>query len=174
MAKPPSSTRRRRAAGRATGVSVQRDAAEVVNCLRRLFKAIHEYSKSMQRQVGLSSPQLWALRILDAEPGLSLGGLSLRMYAHPSTVSGIVDRLVERGSIVRAVDGDDRRGVLLSLTPRGRRLARNAPPPVQQGLVRALERLQPEELRQLRSHLESIVRDAEAHRVAAPFFELES
>lgn len=147
-----------------------RDATEVVNCLRRLFKAIHEYSKSTQRRFGLSSPQLWALRLLDKEPRQSLGGLAQRMYAHPSTVSGIVDRLVERGAITRVVDRRDRRGVRLSLTPRGRRLARSAPPPVQQGLVLALERLRPDKLRQLRLHLETVVRGAEAHKIKAPFF----
>ena len=32
-----------------------------------MFKAIHEYSKSTQRRFGLSSPQLWALRLLDKD-----------------------------------------------------------------------------------------------------------
>lgn len=166
-----SSTRRQR---RTRSAAVQQDASEVLNCLRRLFRAIHEYSKATQRGVGLSSPQLWALRILAAEPGLSLRTLAQRMFAHPSTVSGVVDRLVERGAVAREVDGDDRRGVLLSLTPRGKRVVRTAPPPVQQGLVRALERLHQDELRLLRRHLETIVRDAEAHRIEAPFFELEA
>ncbi|HSB61993.1 MAG TPA: MarR family transcriptional regulator, partial [Vicinamibacteria bacterium] len=55
--------------------TVGEDAAEVVSYLRRLFKAIQEYSKAVQRRTGLSSPQLWALRILAAEPDLSLGEL---------------------------------------------------------------------------------------------------
>ena len=77
------------------------DAAEVVNNLRRLFKAIHEYSKAVLRSTGLSGPQLWALTVLDREPALSLGELAERLFAHPSTVSGIVDRLEERGHIRR-------------------------------------------------------------------------
>jgi hypothetical protein len=35
---------------RATAVGV--DAGEVVHCLRRLFKGLHEHSKAMQRQAG--------------------------------------------------------------------------------------------------------------------------
>lgn len=151
--------------------TAQHDAAEVVNCLRRLFKAIHEYSKLMQRRVGMSSPQLWAMRIVAAEPGISLGGLAQRMYAHPSTVSGIVDRLVARGAIAREVDATDRRGLLLSLTPRGKRIADKAPPPVQQGLVRALQNMDARDLRQLRRHLEGVVKGAEADRVDAALFE---
>src|SRR3990172_9440262 len=53
--------------GRRSGVKAQ-EAAEVVNNLRRLFKAIQEHSKAILRKTGLSGPQVWALTILGAEP----------------------------------------------------------------------------------------------------------
>jgi DNA-binding MarR family transcriptional regulator len=148
------------------------DAAEVVNSLRRLFKAIHEYSKATQRKVGLSSPQLWALTLLEREPGLSLGELAERMFAHPSTVSGVVDRLGARGAVVRVVDPIDRRGIRLSLTARGRRLARGSPPPLQIGLWEALRGMKPRRLRELRLSLEVISRRTDSRSIEAPFFEL--
>lgn len=149
------------------------DAAEVVNNLRRLFKAIHEYSKAVLRNTGLSGPQLWALTVLDLEPALSLGELAERLFAHPSTVSGIVDRLEERGAVSRDRDPADGRGVLLRLTPRGRRLARTSPPPVQVGLRQALERLPALQLRQLRRTLDHVVRATSARGLEAPFFDEE-
>lgn len=183
MRAPP--LRRRRRPGRTSRASLasaaapaptprQRDAAAVVDCLRRLFKAVHEYSKAMQRRAGLSAPQVWALTLLDGHPGLSLGRLSARMYAHPSTVSGVVDRLVERGAVRRAVDGDDRRGVQLSLTPRGRRLLRRSPPPVQAGLWRALGGMSAPRLQELRRSLELIAQRTEADRYDAPFLDVEA
>jgi DNA-binding MarR family transcriptional regulator len=150
------------------------DAAEVVNNLRRLFKAIQEYSKAILLQTGLSGPQVWALNILAGKSGLSLGELSERLFAHPATVSGIVDRLEKRGAVRRAVDPEDRRGIRLSLTPLGRRLLRKSPPPVQVGLRRALEGLPASRLRQLRRSLDQVVRDTAASRVDAPFFDFES
>lgn len=147
------------------------DAGEVVHCLRRLFKGLHEHSKAMQRQAGLSAPQAWALTILAEESGLALGELAERMHAHPSTVSGIVDRLVRRRAVDRRPDPEDRRGVRLSLTPSGRRLLRRSPPPIQAGLQRALERMAPRRLRQLRRALELIVNASELERVDAPFFQ---
>jgi len=125
----------------------------------------------MQRQAGLSAPQAWALSILAAEPGLALGELAGRMHAHPSTVSGIVDRLVGRHAVDRRPDPEDRRGVRLSLTTTGRRLLRRSPAPVQAGLQRALEEMPPRRLRQLRRALEEIVRASELERVEAPFFQ---
>ena len=146
------------------------DAADVVRSLRRLFKGIHEYSKALQRRSGLSSPQGWALTLLETEPGLSLRDLAERMYAHPSTVSGIMDRLVSRGWVRRETDPRDRRGIRLSLTPAGRRLLRSSPPPVQVALRRALVAMPPSRLRVLRESLEEVARSAELDRVEAPFF----
>jgi DNA-binding MarR family transcriptional regulator len=143
----------------------------VVKALRRLFKGLHEYSKAMHRRSGLSAPQAWALSIVDAEPQISLGTLAERMYSHPSTVSGVVERLVQRGAMRREVDPRDRRGVQLTLTPAGRRLMRESLPPVQAGLQRALERMPTRRLHLLRQALEDIVRQAELERVEAPFFE---
>lgn len=125
----------------------------------------------MQRQAGLSAPQAWALTILAAEPGLSLGELAERMHAHPSTVSGIVERLVGRRSVDRRSDPEDRRGVCLSLTPSGRRLLHRSPPPIQAGLQRALRGMPPRRLHLLRRALEEIVRTSELEEIEAPFFE---
>lgn len=144
----------------------------MVNHLRHLFKAIREYSKAMQHKAGLSSPQAWALRILEQEPGLSLGELSKRMYSHPSTVCGVVDRMVERGVVRRKINRSDRRGVVLSLTAAGRRLLKTSPPPVQVGLARALEAMPAPRLRQLSLTLAEIVRRTEADRLEAPFFDV--
>jgi DNA-binding MarR family transcriptional regulator len=171
---------RRRASGPPSGVRAdapgggtsraEADAADVVRSLRRLFKGIHEYSKALQRRSGVSSPQAWALTLLDADPGLSLGDLAGRMYAHPSTVSGIMDRLVSRGWVRRETDPRDRRGIRLSLTPAGRRLLRSSPPPVQVALRRSLVAMPAARLRVLRESLEEVARSAELDRVEAPFF----
>lgn len=145
----------------------------MVRTLRRLFKAIHEYSKAIHRRTGLSGPQVWAMSLLRDHPGLSLGALAEKMFAHPSTVSGVVDRLEDRRAVRRSVDREDRRGVRLHLTPAGRRLVRRSPPPVQVGLRRALLAMPASRLRSLRRSLERIARDTEADRIEAPFFEVE-
>lgn len=147
------------------------DAAAVVQTLRRLFKAIRIYSKGIQTATGLSGPQVWALAILFDEPGISLGTLSERMFAHPSTLSGVVERLVQRGAVRRDPDPQDRRGVCLSLTPEGRRLLRRSPPPVQHGMRRALLAFAPSRLRELRRSLEQVARETEADRLDAPLLE---
>jgi MarR family transcriptional regulator, organic hydroperoxide resistance regulator len=155
-------------------VPQEREIAEIVRTLRRLFRAIHEYSKAIQRKSGLSGPQVWALTILKTEGGLSARELAARMFIHPSTLTGIVSRLVRKGAITRTVDSMDRRGVRLSTTRLGGRILKTTPPPVQVGLTRALAALPPRRLRDLRTSLVRIARETEADRVNAPFFDLES
>lgn len=134
------------------------DSQAVVACLRFLFQSAREYSKALQRKVRLSGPQVWALTLIGEHPELSLRELAAHMYAHPSTVSGIVQRLVARGAVRRRCDHADRRGVRLALTGLGRRLVRNSPPPVPAALREVLTGLAPGRLRQLRQSLELIVR----------------
>lgn len=145
-----------------------------MDCLRQLFKAIQEHSKAILGKTGMSGPQVWALTILRTEPGLSLGELSERLFAHPSTVSGIVDRLEARGAARRAPDPEDARGLRLFLTPTGRRLLQRSPPPFQHDLRRALEALSAARLRSLRRSLEEVVKATAADKVDAPFFDVEA
>jgi len=149
------------------------EVAEVLRLLRRLFRAIHVYSKAILAKAGLSGPQVWALTILEAHPGLSARELAARMFVHPSTLTGIVERLVRKGAVERVVDRKDRRGVRLSVTATGRRVLKATPPPVQVGLTRALGGLPTRRLRELRRSLERIARETEVQRVRAPFFDVE-
>jgi MarR family transcriptional regulator, organic hydroperoxide resistance regulator len=149
------------------------DAAAVIQALRRLFKAVHVYSKSVLRTTGLSGPQLWALTILQEEPGLSLRDLAARMYAHPSTVSGVVERLVKQRAVKREVHPSDRREIRLTLTETGTRLIKKSPTPVQAALTQALCSMPASRLRQLRKALEDVAQSTEADHLDAPFYDIE-
>ena len=76
-------------------------AEEAVQSLRRIVKALHDYSTSVEQQIGLTGPQLWALWELGRAGSLSLKALSARMHLDPSTVTGVVDRLQRRNLLVR-------------------------------------------------------------------------
>ncbi len=68
----------------------------------------------------LSPPQAITLRLLqEPQPMHSIAG---HLDCDPSNLTGIADRLEERGLIERRPDPADRRVKLLALTPAGRRL----------------------------------------------------
>ena len=149
--------------GRLSGVKAQ-EAAEVVNNLKRLFKAIQEHSKAIFRRralrpagVGRYDPR--------RDPELSLGE-PLNGYSRIDRRSPESSIVSKRRRIRRVVDPFDGRGIRLSLTPLGRRLLNEARPPFQVGLRTALEDLPSSQLRQLRRGLEQVVK--ERPRAASP------
>jgi DNA-binding MarR family transcriptional regulator len=76
----------------------------------------------MARELGLTGPQRLVLRIVGRFPGIPAGELAALLHVHPSTLTGILQRLEKSGWVKRRVHPRDRRRVLLGLTERGRAL----------------------------------------------------
>ncbi len=117
----------------------ERSIAEIFDNLRRVFQVIHGYSKRAERAAGLTGPQTWALKVLEAGGTMKVSDLARRMYLHPSTVVGILDRIVALGLVVRRRSREDRRVVYVSLTDKGREAAASAPLVAQVRLQKSLE-----------------------------------
>ena len=97
-----------------TRVSRDEEISETVQSLRRIVKTIEDYSQQVSSEFGVTGPQLWALKTILEHGALPLGQLSKKMYLHPSTVTGVVDRLENKGYVVRGRDTADRRIVTVS------------------------------------------------------------
>ena len=143
---------------------------EVFQGLRRIVKALELFSKEVDASFGLTAPQLWALWELGKEGPLALKDLSARMYLHPSTVVGVVDRLEAKGLVTRKPDPTDRRRVRLALTPAGRALRKKAPHPAQGRLRLALEAMNERQVAEIHKALAALVKAMEAEQVEAYFF----
>src|SRR5688572_18207234 len=76
----------------------------------------------MQNEFGITGQQRLVIRIIGAFPGLSAGELAAVLHIHPSTATGILQRLESRQLVRRRADPDDGRRQQLQLTPKGRRL----------------------------------------------------
>jgi DNA-binding MarR family transcriptional regulator len=70
-------------------------------------------------------PQYRALVVLAGRGAQNAGALADALGVHSSTLTRLCDRLVTKGLITRGESPTNRREVLLSLTPRGRRLVRS-------------------------------------------------
>ena len=105
------------------------DAEEdVLKNLRRVIRAVDLYSRKLVSQTGLSSPQLICLRQLARDGGMPLGQLANAVNLSPATVCGILDRLETRGFVFRERQTDDKRRVVVDLTPEGHRAVKDSPP----------------------------------------------
>jgi DNA-binding MarR family transcriptional regulator len=144
--------------------------SEIMQSLRRIFKATQDYSFEVSDKFGITGPQLWALNTLSKNEGLPLGELSKKMYLRPSTITGIIDRLEKRGYVVRNRDQRDRRVVRILLTSKGKRLAKKGPNPIQGKMIYGLRGLNRGELRSIYDSIQKLVEIMEAQNVKATFF----
>jgi MarR family transcriptional regulator, organic hydroperoxide resistance regulator len=98
---------------------------EVLQFMRLLWEVVHlleKRSKQMASELGVTGPQRLVLRIVGLVPGASAGTLADVLHVHPSTLTGVLQRLVGQGLLRRSAESSDRRRAVLSLTTRGQRV----------------------------------------------------
>ncbi len=93
---------RHRGSAAAQAGQMERDLSAIRRALRKPLDA--EVAKGQ-----LTAPQTAVMQVVLGRPGISLKELSLEVSLAHSTVSGIADRLEERGMIQRKPDGADGR-----------------------------------------------------------------
>lgn len=115
--------------------------SSIIDNIRRLFQILNEHSKKAEHQTGLTSPQLWAIKVISEHSPIRVMHLARYLYLHPATVVGILDRLETRGLVVRKRSREDRRVVWVELTDKGKHLVEEAPEVAQGLLVAGLEKM---------------------------------
>jgi DNA-binding MarR family transcriptional regulator len=131
--------------------------SDIVNNLRRVFQVLVDQSKNAEEETGLTSSQLWAMKEIAAAGSLKGAELARRMFIHPATVVNLVDRLEERGLVVRVRSQKDRRVVDIELTAKGTALVRNSPEVAQDVLVKGLGKLPDNDVSQIAEGLKQLV-----------------
>lgn len=114
---------------------------EITYQIRRLMQAGELYTKELNKTHQVSVPQLYCLLALYEHGPLPPSQIAKYVMVNSSTVTGIIDRLEQKGLVSRLRDSPDRRVINIQLTEAGKDLARNAPPPVQHKIVEGLKRL---------------------------------
>src|SRR5213075_940670 len=97
----------------------------VLDFMRLLWAVDHSLqsaSKRMEATYGITGPQRLVVRIVGRFPGIAAGRVAEILHVHPSTLTGILKRLEQRGILQRRTDPRDARRALFSLTPKGKKL----------------------------------------------------
>jgi MarR family transcriptional regulator, organic hydroperoxide resistance regulator len=98
---------------------------DVLQFMQLLWAVVHgleKTSKKMNEAIGVTGPQRLVLRVVGLFPGLSAGDLAAILHVHPSTLTGVLQRLVAQRLLRRIDDPRDRRRAILRLTPSGTRV----------------------------------------------------
>jgi MarR family transcriptional regulator, organic hydroperoxide resistance regulator len=107
---------------------------------------LHARSKQMETAVGVSGMQRLVVRLVGRSPGVSAGELAGLLHVHPSTLTGVLARLEERGYLHRTRDPQDGRRARLQLTEQGKSLNRSRAGTVEAAVADAIEAMPPEDI----------------------------
>lgn len=129
---------------------------QALGAFRQALRRFLVFSETGSRTLGLTPQQHQALLAVRAHEGpepMTVSELAKSLLVKNHSALGLVDRLVERGLLVRGASLVDRRRVVLRLTDTGRRKLENISRnnlgqlktslPVFTDLLQALERLEP-------------------------------
>lgn len=110
-------------------------------------------SKRMEVELGVTGMQRVVIRLIGRHPQIAAGRLAELIHVHPSTLTGVLRRLVERGIIHRERDPDDARRSRFVLRPDGEAVDATSAGTVEAAVRRALARVSPEVIEAARTLL---------------------
>jgi DNA-binding MarR family transcriptional regulator len=132
----------------------------VLDFLRLLWSIEHglqKVSKRMEGELGITGPQRLVLRVVGQFPGLSAGELAHIVRLHPSTITGILQRLVARRLLERRRDPRDSRRARLRLNARALAYTRTSSGTVEKAVTQALKHAGTSNVRAARRVLAEVV-----------------
>ena len=135
------------------------DLDPILDFMRLLWSVEHglqSTSKRMEASLGITGPQRLVLRIVSQRPGLSPGEVARIVHVHPSTVTGILQRLVKKGLLRRERDSNDHRRIRLRSQAAAREFVSASTGTVESAVTRALERIPMPRVRHAREVLSAI------------------
>ncbi len=139
----------------------------VLRKFRLVFNAVKTHFKQVEKRAGVGGAQLWALSVVQGQPGLGVNDLARAMDIHQSTASNLVKALVAAGLLAAEKNGVDRRAVQLRVLAAGTRVLRKAPSPFAGVLADALQHLTPDALERLDRDLGDLLKVLKADARAA-------
>lgn len=135
------------------------EIGDVLGFLSLLWELDHDLrsaSKRMAVDLGVTGPQRLVVRILGQHSGLSAGQIAQFLHLHPSTLTGVLERLERSGLVLRTVDASDARRHRFQLTNRGKRADSVHDGTVEASVRRALARLSAKDVEAARRVLRAL------------------
>lgn len=148
------------------------EVRQVLDAFRSIVQALRMDGRDVVHGARVSSAQLFALQRIAEHPSASINEIAALTFTHQSSVSVVVQKLVERGLVSKVAASDDSRRQSLALTAAGQRILRRTPAAVQERLIGAIAALPSAERRGLARVLEKVARSVapEAARRHPPMF----
>ena len=132
---------------------------EIIIKMRQIVRSINLESKKIQKQYGVSIPQVLCLNFIKDNPNYQSTQREIRNYLNlnASTITGIINRLEKKGFIARLPKLGDKRVSNIALTADGQKLLEKLPPLLQDRLTEQLSELPYEKVSRIETSLDDLI-----------------
>jgi MarR family transcriptional regulator, organic hydroperoxide resistance regulator len=131
----------------------------VLDFMRLLWSIEHglqRVSKRMDATIGITGNQRLALLVVERYPGISARGLADVLHLHPSTMTGVIQRLQRKSLLEREPDALDGRRARLRAAPAARAFTRHRAGTVEAAVTQALAAVPPRQIHAARAALAAL------------------
>ncbi len=152
------------------------DTTEILIKIRRIVRSVDIESKKIQKEYGVSIPQVLCLGFLKNADNYQLtqGEIRKKLNLNSSTVSGIINRLESKGFLARLPKTGDKRVVNITLTSSGDKLLNTIPPLLHEQLSLRLKKLDENKLKEVEQSLDTLITLLDIEQVdASPLITLD-
>jgi DNA-binding MarR family transcriptional regulator len=127
------------------------DSTSILINIRKILRSVNLESKRIQKEYGISIPQLLTLNYLSDRPDFKATHKEVSNYLNlnSSTITGISSRLEKKGWIARLPNPVDRRVSFIALTALGQRLLKSTPKLMHERLAQKLAETSPAKIKEL-------------------------
>jgi DNA-binding MarR family transcriptional regulator len=135
------------------------NSTEIIIKIRKIVRSINLESKKVEKEYGVSIPQVLCLGFLRDSENFRAGQGDIKNFLNlnASTITGIINRLEAKGLVARMPKSGDKRIVTIALTSKGDRLMGKIPALLQDKLAEKLEKLDSTTLVKIQESLELLV-----------------
>ena len=152
------------------------ETTDILIQIRKIVRSINLESKKIQKEYGVSIPQVLCLNYLHNAPNFQSTQSDVKKFLNlnSSTVSGIIGRLEKKGLLARLPKTLDKRIVNIALTSAGDELITSMPSLLHEQLSDKLNSLDSADLEMIEHGLDVLVRLLDIQAVdASPLITIE-
>ncbi|WP_421656834.1 MarR family winged helix-turn-helix transcriptional regulator [Leptothermofonsia sp. ETS-13] len=124
--------------------------------LARAYQAFCSFDEENIRNLGLTGPQFDVIATLGNTSGMMMGQLAEKTLVTKGTLTGIIDRLEQKGLVRREVPPDNRRCFKIVLTTEGEKVFEEVFPTHINRLKERFDQLSEEEMEQITAALKRV------------------
>ncbi|MDD5594926.1 MAG: MarR family winged helix-turn-helix transcriptional regulator [Candidatus Omnitrophica bacterium] len=139
-------------------MNIEEFASRVIELFPQIIRGFKQYENNYLTRGEITLPQFWLLNYLERNGKSKMNYLAKHLKISPPATTGLIDRLIHQGLVVRKDDLHDRRIVWIESTAKGKGIIENISKQKTQALIKVFGKISPKDREHYLNILEQVVK----------------